>query len=332
MPLRELPPWHGSACLWECGWRILVNIFGQRQIFAQIEARGSRNWHNRHMIAKGQSLQNLLLTSSVLPRGRRSVLFRRMMKGVLRLSRRSSNLLSCWLRPSSLSTTKRGYAGLGGRFDGRIDRKFSTVSVILARLLTPAVSTKTYSWPSFSKRTSTLSRVVPATSETIILSWPEIALISEDLPAFGRPSMQRRRPGFFEVLPIPCRLPAAWPLDPRTGRLSGNHVLRIRPAGKAKSMKFRHLLIFAFQAINLVDHAKHGHVLCGECGPPNAFVKRQKAVLAVNNKSHGRRPGKGLRRPGPEFRPQNRECLAVHRPHWQPRPGLCRRYRQFQRF
>ena len=53
----------------------------------------------------------------------------------------------------------------------------------------PAVSTKTYSTPSRTTVSSTASRVVPATGETMARSCPVRALSSVDFPTLGRPIM-----------------------------------------------------------------------------------------------------------------------------------------------
>src|SRR5947208_2415558 len=56
-------------------------------------------------------------------------------------------------------------------------------------LRTPAVSMATNPFPSRSNRTSTLSRVVPATSDTIIRSALARLLMNVLLPTFRRPTM-----------------------------------------------------------------------------------------------------------------------------------------------
>ena len=56
----------------------------------------------------------------------------------------------------------------------------------------PAVSMKTYLPNSFSTTVSVASRVVPATSETIIRSSPATRLMREDLPTFGLPMTATR--------------------------------------------------------------------------------------------------------------------------------------------
>ncbi len=64
---------------------------------------------------------------------------------------------------------------------------FSAISLVLPLRRMPAVSTKTYSVPLWVTRSSTESRVVPATGETIDRSPPVSAFSSVDLPTFGRP-------------------------------------------------------------------------------------------------------------------------------------------------
>ena len=56
----------------------------------------------------------------------------------------------------------------------------------------PAVSTKIYLPYLFSKRVSTLSRVVPATLLTMTRFSPRMRFTSEDLPTFGLPMTATR--------------------------------------------------------------------------------------------------------------------------------------------
>ena len=83
----------------------------------------------------------------------------------------------------------------------------------LARLFflrTPAVSMAMNCLPSRSKRTSTLSRVVPATSLTIIRSASARLLMNVLLPVLRRPTMghfQRRLAGPLELV---GRRQASW--------------------------------------------------------------------------------------------------------------------------
>src|ERR1035438_8969760 len=71
---------------------------------------------------------------------------------------------------------------------------FSAMSLVLPLRRMPAVSTKTYSTPSRVTFSSTASRVVPATGETMARSWPVRVLSSVDLPTLGRPMMATLMP------------------------------------------------------------------------------------------------------------------------------------------
>ena len=66
---------------------------------------------------------------------------------------------------------------------------FSAINLVLPLRRIPAVSTNTYSVPLRMTDSSTASRVVPATGETMERSEPAKAFSSVDLPTFGRPMM-----------------------------------------------------------------------------------------------------------------------------------------------
>ena len=74
---------------------------------------------------------------------------------------------------------------------------FSTVSQVC---LIPAVSIKLIKIPFLSTLSSSVSRVVPAMSVTIALSFPKIAFKREDLPMLGIPIIATFMP-FLTILP-----------------------------------------------------------------------------------------------------------------------------------
>ena len=92
----------------------------------------------------------------------------------------------------SSSTTSARRTALKALFTMRYSLPFST----LVRLRTPAVSTKVKISPSCSTSASIESRVVPATSETMLRSRPRSRFRRLDLPTLGRPTSATRYTGF----------------------------------------------------------------------------------------------------------------------------------------
>ena len=95
--------------------------------------------------------------------------------------------VSCSVMPTeaSISITHTSERSTAAR--ARTIEYFSTLSSILPFLRIPAVSMMVNLPYLFSTKESIVSRVVPAISDTILLSSPIILLESEDLPALGRP-------------------------------------------------------------------------------------------------------------------------------------------------
>ena len=69
---------------------------------------------------------------------------------------------------------------------------FSVSACVLPLRRIPAVSMRRKVCSEVSSRVSTLSRVVPATGETIARSSPNSRFSNDDFPTFGRPTIARR--------------------------------------------------------------------------------------------------------------------------------------------
>ncbi len=94
---------------------------------------------------------------------------------------------SCSVKPSHASIIITQTLARSTAILALITLYFSIESSTLLFLLMPAVSINTNLPCSFSISVSVASRVVPAMLETITLSSPAIALMSEDLPTLGLP-------------------------------------------------------------------------------------------------------------------------------------------------
>ena len=94
---------------------------------------------------------------------------------------------SCSVKPSTASIIITHTCARSTAILALITEYFSIESYTRLFLRSPAVSINTNFPYLFSTYESVASRVVPAISETIILSSPRIALTSEDLPTLGLP-------------------------------------------------------------------------------------------------------------------------------------------------
>ena len=114
---------------------------------------------------------------------------------------RSAIFLSCSKIPASASRTRIAISQREMDSSERCTLKNSTESSMLRVLRMPAVSTSTYfSRPpsvSTSNGTSTESRVVPGIGLTMTRSDFVSALMMDDLPTFGRPTIANRNGPFL---------------------------------------------------------------------------------------------------------------------------------------
>src|SRR5579871_5314782 len=88
--------------------------------------------------------------------------------------------------PSDASSTSSATLDIRKCLRAITTLNFSAISFVFPLRRMPAVSTKLYSMPSALTDSSTASRVVPATGETMERSVPTSAFSNVDLPTFGR--------------------------------------------------------------------------------------------------------------------------------------------------
>lgn len=134
------------------------------------------------------------LSERCIPGWKRSHLLRIMRQGLCSFWMVWAIFLSMAEIPASRSMTRRQMSERRMDLSVRMAEKTSTEVSIFERCLRPAVSMRVWSSFPYSYGTSTASRVVPAISETMVRSSLRMALMSDDLPAFGLPTMAIFRP------------------------------------------------------------------------------------------------------------------------------------------